>query len=101
MNFVLLEGHPAQPLGRRACVLANSCYNSLQESLLLEFRAISRPKIRLFSRGWVMLKWAFAVVTVVLVSGALRAGLYNPAEREEGKLNPDFAEFQKNTLFSL
>ena len=48
-----------------------------------------------------MLKWAFAVVTVVLVSGALRAGLYNPAEREEGKLNPDFAEFQKNTLFSL
>jgi tetratricopeptide (TPR) repeat protein len=47
-----------------------------------------------------MLKWAFALITVVLGPGVSRAGLYNPAEPGEGELNPKFKDFQ-NTLVSL
>jgi tetratricopeptide (TPR) repeat protein len=47
-----------------------------------------------------MRRLAFAITLLLLGAEVARAGLYNPAERGEGKLNSDFAVFQ-NTLFSL
>src|SRR5713101_6050955 len=47
-----------------------------------------------------MRKLALPLALFFLCSDVVHAGLYNPAEPGEGRLNPDFKIFQE-TLFSL